>query len=444
MFVTFIDKKGIEKLKMMISDNIESFIESLDELSGNYNVLYNHIRKLKDLNADETILQRSNNFIKNTRKRHEQIKAIHDNFSSQFLVLSTQLNNLCDQYMIGVNKVEEEDKHEVEVLKDEFEKMKEEISERNDELKNDVLKNGREPSFVYQNNIKSMIDIDLAMKYSGSYLYREYMSDNRNKDGDMFIDNDGENDELIVKYMKNDKSLIDDVKKMNVEKKKKLLNDLVFMELPIKKIIIDELGQNEDSEMMNAWKNRRVVMVNGKNASNFNILLMKYGLFDCLFNNEMLKNIQYYKDNNTFFINMNLKYFEVIEDYLKNEKTINEKLVKKCCNNTNELVTEMKMIGIQLKEDEIQQLKDCLSLLYDSKIIVDTQYDNYLKEWLGVYKWKLIYRSSKNGFTAKSFHKYCNYYSPTLVVIKSRDGWIFGGYTTQLWNGCSIYYEITY
>ena len=429
---------------MMISDNIESFIESLDELSGNFSVLNNQIRKLKDMNANEIILQKCTNFIKNEKNRYEQIKAIHDNFSSQFLDFSTQLNNLCDQYVIGVNKFEEEDKHEVEVLKDEFKKMKEEISERNDELKNDVLKNGREPLFVYQNNIKSMIDIDLAMKYSGSYLYREYMSDNRNKDGNMFIDNDGENDELIVKYMKNDNSLIDDVKKMNDEKKKKLLNDLVFMELPIKKIIIDELGQNEDSEIMNAWRNRRVIMVNGKNANNFNILLMKYGLFDCLFKNEMLKNIQYYKDNNTFFINMNLKYFEVIEDYLKNERTINEELVKKYCiiDNIDELINEMSMIGIQLKEVEILQLRDIFDprFLCDSKIVLDTQYDSYLKEWLGSdYSWKLIYRASENDYIAKSFHECCDKaIGPTLVVIKSSEEWIFGGYTTQSGMGKSI------
>ena len=427
----------------MISGEIDNFVEYLNDINSGYSMLFSSLRKLKDLNADETILQRSNNFIKNTRKRHEQIKAIHDNFSSQFLVLSTQLNNLCDQYVIGVNKVEEEDKHEVEVLKDEFEKMKEEISERNDELKNDVLKNGREPSFVYKNNIKSMIDIDLAMKYSGSYLYREYMSDNRNKDGNMFIDYDCENDELIVKYMKNDKSLIDDVKKMNVEKKKKLLNDLAFMELPIKKIIIDELGQNEDSEIMNAWRNRRVVMVNGEKADNFNILLMKYGLFDCLFNNEMLKNIQYYKDNNTFFINMNLKYFEVIEDYLKNERTINEKLVKKYCtsDNIDELINEMSMIGIQLKEVEILQLRDIFDprFLCDSKIVLDTQYDAYLKEWIGDYSWKLLYRASEHNYFAKSFHECCDKaIGPTLVVIKSSEGWIFGGYTTQPWMGNSI------
>ena len=99
---------------MMISGEIDNFVEYLNDIKSGYSMLFSSLRKLKDLNADETILQRSNNFIKNTRKRHEQIKAIHDNFSSQFLVLSTQLNNLCDQYMIGVNKVEEEDKHEVE------------------------------------------------------------------------------------------------------------------------------------------------------------------------------------------------------------------------------------------------------------------------------------------------------------------------------------------
>ena len=67
-------------------------------------------------------------------------------------------------------------------------------------------------------------------------------------------------------------------------------------------------------------------------------------------------------------------------------------------------------------------------------IINEEQYDAILREWIGNYQWKLIYRASEHGYTAKSFHEYCDDKGPTLIVIKSSKGWIFGGYTTQSWK----------
>ena len=87
------------------------------------------------------------------------------------------------------------------------------------------------------------------------------MSDRRTYDGNVFIDCSGENDEFIVKYMKDDECLIDDLKKMNLATKEKLLDDLNFLELPIKKEFVKELGHNEDNEIMEAWRERRIVMV---------------------------------------------------------------------------------------------------------------------------------------------------------------------------------------
>ena len=75
--------------------------------------------------------------------------------------------------------------------------------------------------------------------------------------------------------------------------------------------------------------------------------------------------------------------------------------------------------------------------------IVDQQYDGKLREWLGNdYKWKLLYRASEHDYTAKSFHECCDNQGPTLIVIKSSGGWIFGGYTTQSWSGDRIYYAV--
>ena len=50
-------------------------------------------------------------------------------------------------------------------------------------------------------------------------------------------------------------------------------------------------------------------------------------------------------------------------------------------------------------------------------------------------KWNLIYRASRDGFEAAKFHSKCDNKPNTLIVIKSTNGNIFGGYTEQSWSG---------
>ena len=77
--------------------------------------------------------------------------------------------------------------------------------------------------------------------------------------------------------------------------------------------------------------------------------------------------------------------------------------------------------------------------------LVNQQYDDKLREWLGNdFEWRLLYRASEHEYTAKSFHEYCNDKGPNLIVIKSSEGWIFGGYTTQSWSGYGIYNDMIY
>ena len=84
-------------------------------------------------------------------------------------------------------------------------------------------------------------------------------------------------------------------------------------------------------------------------------------------------------------------------------------------------------------------LKNPSEFLPDTQII-NQQYDAKLREWIGNdYQWRLIYRASEHEYTASSFHECCNDKGPTLIVIKSDGGWIFGGYTTQSWSGDGIY-----
>ncbi|GBC10239.1 hypothetical protein RclHR1_09460012 [Rhizophagus clarus] len=51
------------------------------------------------------------------------------------------------------------------------------------------------------------------------------------------------------------------------------------------------------------------------------------------------------------------------------------------------------------------------------------------------FKFKLIYRASREGFNTKKFHEYCNNKGPTVVFIKVRNsGEIIGGYNPLDWR----------
>jgi hypothetical protein len=64
---------------------------------------------------------------------------------------------------------------------------------------------------------------------------------------------------------------------------------------------------------------------------------------------------------------------------------------------------------------------------------------NYLQleEWIGKKKWQLLYKATRDGFRASDFHSKCDNKGPTVVIITSGNGCIFGGYTPLSWTSPS-------
>ena len=50
-------------------------------------------------------------------------------------------------------------------------------------------------------------------------------------------------------------------------------------------------------------------------------------------------------------------------------------------------------------------------------------------------RYKLLYRASKDGDKAKTFHEKCNGIRGTLCLVKTTDNIKLGGYTEALWDG---------
>jgi hypothetical protein len=53
-------------------------------------------------------------------------------------------------------------------------------------------------------------------------------------------------------------------------------------------------------------------------------------------------------------------------------------------------------------------------------------------------QWQLIYRASRDGFTGKLFHQFCDGRSPTMTIIRSQNGYIFGGFTKIPWSSSGV------
>ncbi len=133
-------------------------------------------------------------------------------------------------------------------------------------------------------------------------------------------------------------------------------------------------------------------------------------------------------------INKLCKYHDIIWEYIET-RNISEESLKQIDDEQN-LLRDLDAIHNEdstIRSKILRYIKNQSEYLVDTQI-VSQQYDKYIKEWVGDHKWKLLYRSSEHDYTSKSFHEYCDNKGPTLVVIKSSEGWIFGGYTTRSWK----------
>ena len=78
---------------------------------------------------------------------------------------------------------------------------------------------------------------------------------------------------------------------------------------------------------------------------------------------------------------------------------------------------------IPFTESLILSLKDSIRLF------------NYVKQSSDL----LLYRGSRDGFTAKAFHSKCNGKANTVTIIQTSNNYVFGGYTAAPWKSDGSY-----
>ena len=77
---------------------------------------------------------------------------------------------------------------------------------------------------------------------------------------------------------------------------------------------------------------------------------------------------------------------------------------------------------------KLSRFDSCILQLDQPKELLD------LCQFTEIQKWNLIYRATRDGFGASQFHAKCDKKPNTLIIIKSTNGNVFGGYTEQDWT----------
>ncbi|KAJ5078891.1 hypothetical protein M0811_04614 [Anaeramoeba ignava] len=106
-----------------------------------------------------------------------------------------------------------------------------------------------------------------------------------------------------------------------------------------------------------------------------------------------------------------------------------------------EIEKEKQKIKEIQKEESNQNENKLLKILpqfSDSEIIKDIEYVKKLQEWINdndfFSKMKKGYSAKRDGFDCDKWHSICDNKGKTLVIIKTKDNFIFGGFTQIGWT----------
>ena len=133
----------------------------------------------------------------------------------------------------------------------------------------------------------------------------------------------------------------------------------------------------------------------------------------------------------TFEINLNLEEKDTNSRVCNLENYISEQNKKMILMEERLKILEEKMAKYDQTKKEVEENK-----LFTGSEILTNEAKDMLLNWLPrkPNKITLLMNSNRDGDSTKSFMNKCKGKCPTLAVIKTTNGYVFGGYTTQMWK----------
>ena len=136
-------------------------------------------------------------------------------------------------------------------------------------------------------------------------------------------------------------------------------------------------------------------------------------------------------EDGSFFIDRDGTHFRFILNYLRT----GELTLPKGITFLEELLKEAEFYQIQGMMHELRSYEcKATEAFEESEILTDEEHQRVLDAWLPLHdvKWRLLFRASRDGFAAETFHTKCDNKGPTVTIVKSGSN-IFGGFTDVSW-----------
>ena len=180
------------------------------------------------------------------------------------------------------------------------------------------------------------------------------------------------------------------------------------------------------------------------------ILLIKIRVCENTFREKDMELFIKYKNKEESIKNLCIQIEELkkknifLQDEINKLKSENNFLKKNFLDFKNEIIKEINNLKKIIEKNKVKDISK------DSKIIRNINDINFIFKRLKMVKLNnnnkenininlnLLYRATKDGGMAKDFHSRCDKYNNTLVLVETKKGLRFGGFTTKTWEGEEI------
>ena len=156
-----------------------------------------------------------------------------------------------------------------------------------------------------------------------------------------------------------------------------------------------------------------------------------YGFIVQLKNNN---SISLTKENDSIFLCLHLS--QPIESILKiplDKSSLNNKsLILSLYDKNIKLKEKIKVLEDNNRLLKLRLIKRDIKGYSQDLLFLENEIEKQLKK--NVISYELIYKATRDGDKSENFHSKCDNKENTIVIIKSKNGKIFGGFTTKFWN----------
>ena len=176
-----------------------------------------------------------------------------------------------------------------------------------------------------------------------------------------------------------------------------------------------------------------ISLINNEYSLEIKIIENEINIYENSFLLEEIKENKFfsiYENLNEIYIDL-LEYLSLKTPKIKKENNIIKIIIELPSKKVKEII-----FTLFLKNDNLNIINNL-----ESEIIRDNISENILlKNWIDSKKKinsHLLYRMTKDGDSFKIFHKLCDNIKPNLILVKSKKGKKFGGFTFENWESCN-------